>query len=621
MSPLFPAETDDRKESRVSQRQVRSRQFLVLAAALLAAAPASADRDTPGPPGAKPPRRAAAASAPATPKPKAATTPATVAPSGNVTAVEIPAPAPQHAERTSRDKLDARVMRGRVGVPAPKLDSNGAIALSLLDVLRTALAHSLDIEMSRLDWAVSGEGITTARGDFDPLLSGYFKHSKDVQPNGSNLAATVGQDFTDIYNVGIGQKLVYGASYNFTVNSTRRESNNPFVRLSPSYSADATLTYTQPLLRGLGRAANRRFVSQAENSRRVAELGLQAREQDTLRDAATAYFDLQFALRDLDVARSSHSLALELLRKNKIMVEVGTLAPLEISQAEASVADRELLIIQAENALGAAEDNLRRLLGVEEGSSWWDARIVPTEDLAFERFDVDPGQVLSLALATRPELQASDLLVENQRLAVAAAKDTLLPQLNVEVTASSAGLDGDHFADLDPLVDSDGNGNPFDDHDVRVDADVSDAFDQVRSREFNSWSAALIYSQPLRNRAAKGAYASRRIELEREKISREQLRQSIELEVRKALRDLGSADEGVTSARVARELSEKKLDAEIKKFENGLSTNFEVLQFQTDLQEAQSNELRAIRAYLASRVAVQRARGTILEDNALAPLR
>ncbi len=523
-------------------------------------------------------------------------------------------------EPTGRRDLNAKITPPNLAPLVMERPASGEIPLSLQTAVELALAHHLDLQGSLIDRASAQARVRQQRGAFDPVLSGFYQHSRQVQPSPSSLQASIGVDTTDYYRTGMTHKLSYGATYEVTMEGRRSETNNPFVVLSPSYTMDFTLKYTQPLLRGFGRDANRAALAQALNSASIARLDVQMRARDVARDAIRGYWELVFAIRDLQVRRASLGLAQELLRKNKIMVEVGTLAPLEIAQAEASVAEREFRIIGAVNAVGAAEDNLRRLLGVVENSDWWSARIVPKDDPVFSAVSAGLEDSLRAAMERRSEMESATLALASARLAVAQAKDSLLPQLNLEAEWSANGL-AFKLGDMDPLVDSDGDGDPTNDNDEVRPGDWDEAKDAVTTHDYEGWRASLTWSQPLRNRAAEGDYLVRRLALEDARINQARTRQTVILEVRRAVRDLDSARESVASATVSRQLQEKKLDAEIKKFENGLSTNFEVLQFQTDLQTAESTELRALTDYLQAMAELGRARGTLLRDYGLAPPR
>jgi outer membrane protein TolC len=587
---------------------LRPATLLLLATFVVSAAPASANRDLPG-------RQRPIA--PAADEAAAPDSPAD-APSGR-RRVKVPKRDAEtylsHAREGSPDDLPVTVIEPRERVPDPQAQAGATVGLTLEDAIRMALAHALEIREGRLGTRSAAARAGAARGAFDPVLNARAGTTDSKRPTANPFTAN--ESTTDDYSVSVQQKLWNGATYEVGVSASRTESPSDFFSFTPFYDTDLLLRFTQPLLRGAGRDSNKRVLDQAIRTALIADRQSMVIARDVVRDTIRAYWELVFGLRDLEVRNASLGLAQELLRKNRIMVDVGTLAPLEITQAEASVALREFEIITTRAAIGEAGDNLRRLMGVDEGSHWWDVEVVPLDEAEFVAASYDLDESLRTAMQARSEVDAADLAIESARLGVAAAKDGLLPRLDLDLSTNSAGLGGvGTLGDPDPAVDSDGDGDPTNDT-TPINDDVSDAFDQTFGFDFRSWSAALTFSQPIRNRAAKGEYLAERVGLESRKLDKVQLEQTITIEVRRALRNLESARERITSARSASTLQEKTLSAEIKKFENGLSTNFEVLQFQTDLRTAQSAELRALVDYLQALADVKRARGTLLADYGL----
>lgn len=487
----------------------------------------------------------------------------------------------------------------------------GDVVISLSQALDLAVAENLDLLGARQDAAASVAREKGPLGAFDPVFTFFYRHDKSVSPNVFAFNSAVVDQNSDTYRTSFSQLLPYGASWRFDASAGRTETNNASSRLSPAYTGDVLLTYTQPLLKGLGRDANRRLVQQALNAAVIANHQVLVQARTVARDTITAYWDLVFAREDLGVKRASLQLAEELLRKNRIMVEVGTLAPLEVTQAEAAVAQRKQDIIVAEVEVARAEDRLRALIGLPEDSAWWSSSLVPADHAEYQAAHASVAEARDAALTNRNELRIADLQVDNADLDVKAAKDAIRPQLDLELTWGSQGLSG--VGDF--IVDTDNDGVP--DTTITLDEEIEAAMDQVTSHDFENYSVSLNYVQPILNRAAKADFNSARIELERRRTDVLSLRQDILLEVRDAVRNVTATREYIAAARATRTLSEKKLDAEQKKFENGLSTNFEVLQFQTDLADARSAELRSLVGYTKAVATLQAARGTLLADYGL----
>jgi outer membrane protein TolC len=506
-------------------------------------------------------------------------------------------------------------------VPSDEEAARGAVLLPLDQALVTALEQELQLDTARLSAKSTAAQVDTARSAFDPLFSADQNHSDTTSPQATSLNADVAQSLNDRYSASWAQTLFYGGRYQVTLSANWNQTNNPFATVNPSYSTDLLLTYTQPLLRGLGLRYNKRGILQALNNAAIAGHDLRIQARSVVQRTIDAYWDLSFARSDLKVREASLQLAQNLLRRNKIMVEVGTLAPLEVTSAEAAVAQRSLDIIRARTAVVAAEDVVRQLLGIEEESPWWRVPLVPADRPEYEEVHADAEQTLATALREREEVKSATLLRENAEIDLAAAKHELKPQLDLNVTVRTDGLAGDSNEFIE---DGDGDTVPDDaDGDTvieilpAVDDGYGDAFRQVRGTEFNSWTAGLSFSYPVFNRAAKAGYTIARLGVESAKIGTASARQAVTLEVRNALRTLESSREQFAAAQVSTQLQRKTLDAEVKKFENGLSTNLDVLRLQTDLQTAASAELRARIDYIKAIAALQQARGSILTDRGL----
>jgi len=498
-----------------------------------------------------------------------------------------------------------------LGAPNASAEDGGdVIVMSLEQVIQQSLRNNLDIRTAIADTEQSDASILASRSPFDPIGSIFLQHQVSESPT-FNLTQPSARD-SDLWTSSLTQKLWYGATWEVSLNGNRSDVALPpaVQSTTPTYSVDAVLRYTQPLLEGLGRDANRAAVEKAINSAAVSRDSLKMRARDTVLEATDAYWDLVFTVEDLAVTEAALGLAQSLLRKNRIMVEVGTLAPLEVVQSEASVAERQVDIIAGRAAVANAEDRLRGLMGVSERSSSWWRRIAPADKPEFRSAWVDLNDSLDTALAKRVELNSAGLQLENAQLDLAESKDAKLPQLDFVLQLSTAGLGGDGPRDLD------GDGIP----DFIADESFSDAFEQVGDRDFNSWSAGLQFTQPLFDRAAKADYTTKRLGVAKQEIAIERTRQTVILDVRRAVRDVETAREQVTAARISRVLQEKKLNAEIKKFENGLSTNFEVLQFQTDLTTAESGELRSVVDYTKALVSLRKSRGELLSERQAATL-
>jgi len=296
-------------------------------------------------------------------------------------------------------------------------------------------------------------------------------------------------------------------------------------------------------------------------------------------------------------------LAQELLKLNRIKVEVGTLPPIEITTAEAEVASREQGVIVAENTVRDAEDTLRRALNMPKGGDAWLRPIEPTDEPSFLERPVDLQQDLEVALANRPDLVQARLEVDNANTRLAFDKNQLKWDLGFRGTYLLSGLAGDNPSFFDP------NTGTF--FVVPLNEDFIDSYDSLAGGDFDSWSVSLNLNIPIGNNAAQANYTASRLALEQAEVSYERARLGAEVEVRIAARAILTNRKRIEAAEKNVELQRKKVEAEQKKFENGMSTSFQVLEFQEDLTTALGQKNRALVDYRKSITALEQAKGTL----------
>lgn len=496
--------------------------------------------------------------------------------------------------------------------PAPAAAIEGdetGVRLGLDEALRIALENNLDLVIARKNPAIASQRIEIAESVFDSALdarAGYGESDGDkaILDDGVPLQGSSDGDSLSA-SVGWGRKISFGGeyrlSYDFsTIDSASLELNQstgfPTSSVFARDQGAVNLSFSLPLLRGFGREVNQFDVLVARSSVRISEEELRRDAHAVLKRVEDAYWDLLSVRAALDVARESLRLAQDLLELNRKKVEVGTLAPIEITQAEAGVASREEGVILAQAAMENAEDVLRRLLAYPMGDPVWQKRIVPTDAPELRRSEVDLDGAIRKALETRPEMIAAKRDLENLRLGERVARRGLRHGLDLNAAV------GQRDTQTDLALDFGGAIPP------NTSSDDSDDLD---------WSVEMVYTIPLRNRAAKANFAVASLNREKGELGIQNLEHQIRVDVRVAVRNVESSTKRVEAAQASTVLQRKKLEAEQKKFENGMSTSFEVLTFQTDLANAQLAEIRARLDYMKSLADLERAQGTMLEARGL----
>ncbi|MEM7048210.1 MAG: TolC family protein [Acidobacteriota bacterium] len=499
-----------------------------------------------------------------------------------------------------------RTTVGETAAPPSFVISGETASLTLADAIEIALDRNLDLELQRYDRSTSLFRIEQSESIYDLGASLSVGVSENTSPSSSQLdgAAVIDSNRRDL-SFGLSQLTPYGGTAQFSLTADRSSTNSSFSFIDPSYSANGSLTYSQPLLRGFGKLSTERSILQARiNSDSSQELF----EQEVTRIVQAveqAYWSLVDAREQLVVAQESLDLAEELDERNRVQVDVGTLAPIELVQSEATVATRQEGIIQAQTTVGDAADRLLQLLNVPPGELW-DAEIVPETPSELERIEIDSSAALEQAYDQRPELRRSELGLQVLEIDSQFFQREKLPNVDLVVGYGAGGLGGRGNIP-DPIT-----GDP-----VRVDEDLIDALDEVASRDFDGWNLRVNVGYAFQNRNAKAQSAIADLALERAQKELDQLRLQIRTEVRAAVRQLDSAAQRIDTARASRRAQERNLEAEQKRYENGMSTSYQVTEIQEDLSQARSREVSAITEYRNALTEFYRATGQLLDVSSI----
>ncbi|MDY7093103.1 MAG: TolC family protein [Acidobacteriota bacterium] len=457
--------------------------------------------------------------------------------------------------------------------------------MTLDEAVEIALRRNLALIAQRYDRAQTRELIRQELGIYDLTLAGTAVLNDETSPSASELdGADVREDSLQDYTFRISQLTVFGGTATLQLNGGRFESNDSFREINPEYSTDARFILNQPLLRNFGRLATERSLLVARTNSAISLEEFEQQVISTVQQVENAYWNLVQARKQLQVSQESLDLARELHERNRIRVDVGTLAPFELVQSEAGIARREGDIIRDRAAVGDAADELLRLLNVDGGTSW-DLEVVPETDPAgTEVEDVDLAKAIDVALENRSELQRGQLIVDRLQLDSDYFQRQKLPRLDLEVRYNTSGI-----------------GTSY-----------SSANDSTTAFDFTGWQAVVEFGIPLQNRTARAQSAVADLALEQGRVQLSQTEQEVITDVRSAVRQLEAAARQVDAARASSRAQEKSLEAERKRFENGMSTSFQVLQIQEDLSAAQSAEVQAVTNYRTRLADYYRAIGQLL---------
>jgi len=476
------------------------------------------------------------------------------------------------------------------------------LRLKLEEAVALALEHNINLEVSRLSLASAAEGMFAAAGIFDPYLSASGDTSYSSSPSTNQLqGATVSESRRRTFDLSLGALLPTGTQAAVTWENSRSETNSTFYYLNPNYNSSLGVSLTQPLLKGFGTDVNRNGVEVARKGAEISRLQFEEIVISTVQQVETAYWDLVYAIDNLKVKQQSLSLARDLLDQTRTRVRIGTSAPIDIVQSEATVATREQEIILAEHAVAEAADVLKGLMGFETLQDWG-STVVPVDELQVNRAPVDLEAAIATAFERRTELKQEEIQKAIAQMNLVVAENQVRPQLDLVVGYGYLGVGGT-LRQEDPQTGEI----------VTVRGGWDDALDMVTEADYDQWSAAVNFRYLLGNGQAKAQRAQRRFEARSAEQVVAAQRQAVIQQVRRAVRLVESSAKSIDAAAKARELAERNLDAEQKKFANGMSTNYQVLQIQEDLAAAQAAELQSHVAYRKSKVGYNVSTGTLLD--------
>lgn len=481
---------------------------------------------------------------------------------------------------------------------------DGQILLTLEEVIAVTLERNLGLQVERYNLEESRFRIQFNQGIFDTTLTGLAASSEENSPAASNLAgAAVTSTTSDSLNFGVDQLTKYGGTLMATWNNNRFETNSNFATLNPSFRVDLDVKYTQPLLRDFGEAVTKRGIRIARTNEQISNQNFLLQVDAAVQSAEDAYWLLVEAREQAVVAEESLRLAKELHEQNRIKVEVGTLAPLELVQSEAGVATREEELIRARALIGDREDLLRQVMNVPPGPMWG-VEVVPETVPEMEPVAIDLERFMQVALTERPDLRASRLGLDNLAVDQEYRRNQLKPRLDLDVTYGFNGLGGDvterDFFTGEILFEAPGSYN--------------DALNQVTRGDFEGWAIALNASYPIQNRSARANKAIADVAVDRAVIRLREQELSVTTDVRRLARAVETAAQVIASASVSEHLEERNLDAEQKRYENGMSTSFQVLQIQEDLTAARSRLATAKTNYRRALAQLYQSMGTLADE-------
>lgn len=474
------------------------------------------------------------------------------------------------------------ITSGTAASAARVINAAERIEISLDDARASALEHNLDVRTARYDPAIDAETLRAERAKFESTFTTRALWSESDSPTASELASAQAQNIQ--LEPGVRIPLRTGGTASVSLPMSRSRNNNAFSTLNPAYATDVELSISHNLLRDAGRSANNASIRIASYN---AQAGEAATKLEVIRQLAAvdrAYWRLFQSRSELEVRQRQYELAQEQLERARRRVTAGSSPEIEITRAEAGLAERLEGIILTERAVLTRQRSLKAVInrpGLDVDTPTY---VVPSSQPEPVEYRFDAAAVVSAAMNNRMELLETELRLAADAVNIQLAKNRALPLLALDYTYRVNGLDNDFGGSWNTTI----------------------------RNNFEDWQVGLSAEIPLGNESAKALV--RRAILQR--LQRLSTRESRELAIRQEVLDaldaISTGWQRILAARQAAILAARTLQAEQRQFDVGLSTSTDVLDAAARLADAQTAEVRAVTDYQIAQVDLAFAAGVLL---------
>ncbi|MEJ7862254.1 MAG: TolC family protein [Pyrinomonadaceae bacterium] len=516
---------------------------------------------------------------------------------------------------------------GRVGV-----DMMNQKPLGLREAITLALENNKDIEVSRQNVRIAEFDLTGGEGFYEPRFSGNTQYERATIPNVSIFSTNKTTTNSSIVGNARYQGFIkkFGTVYAAEFNNTRVGTDNPISILSPQYNTGLTFSVTQPLLRGRRFDNQRRIIEIAKRNLSLTDTQFRQRSIEIIASVQRAYWDLTYTLKNLQVQRDAVGDAKDQLAHNRRLVEEGILAPVDIIAADTQVANFEQNVYAALEDVNRAENNLKNLIAESRTDSIWSESIVPTDPVEIDAPNTTLPEALDSALQNRPEIELNTVAADINEIDRRFYREQAKPQVDLVASYTTAGIGGSenqnfrspfgtvcdpNAADYQNCLARQGLQRMQQQQFLQGIGGAGSTVTDIFANRYPTFRAGVQFNIPLGNKVAKAQLGRSLVEGERIKTQREQAEQNIQVEVRNTLQTVRTSEARLRSAAISRENSEKQYASEQRKLDSGQSDIYKVLERQTALTTARSNELRAQTELNKAIAELQRAMGNSMKAN------
>ncbi len=498
----------------------------------------------------------------------------------------------------------------RVGV-----DVSNQLPISLQDAITLALQNNNDIDSSRIGVQISEFNLRAAQGIYDPAIVSENFYENRTTPTASTIGGATNGSVTQRSLTGgfgvNGFSRFQGGSYSADFSSSRTSTTNQNATLNPQFPSVLTLSYTQPLFRGRRIDNNRRTIEIAKKNLSLSDAQFRQKAIEIIAQVETAYWDLAYALRNLQVQIDAVKQARLQLESNQRLVSKGVLAPIDIIAANGQITTFEQNVYTAQEQITQAENTLKTLMLPERTNEIWTRALVPVSPIEIEVPHVPLETAISAALVNRQEIAQLKTSAEINKINERFYRDQTKPQVDLVGTYTGNGLAGTvtpprtttntsaltaRVNELSALA-----GLPLLPTTTTTTTAVPPnlvggyfkSLTNLITADYPTYNVGVRISLPFGNTTAKanlGRTLAEGSQIVNQKAQQEQI---IEADVRNSLQSLRSAEARLQSAAATRASAEQLYESEQRQFRAGTSTVFLVFQRQTSLIAARASELQA----------------------------
>ena len=541
----------------------------------------------------------------------------------------------------SQDQSQAPIAREpRILIPEARIgvDESNPLPIALATAIEMALVRNRDLEVERITTEQTQLQVDVARGAFDPLFRSTMLYENRLAPVASSIGGNpsgVTRSHAVSASVGLSKLFEYGTVIDGSFQQVRSDTDNIFLVINPQYQSDLVLNFRQPLLRNRTSNESSRRLRVAKAQVDLSDSLFRQKVIDTVGAVERAYWDLEFALKSVQVARDSVGLAETQIARLKRLVQEGISAPVEIVQVEAELERRRQNLLTTIEIVTLTENSLKSLILSDRANNEWDRPLVPTDSARVVPVTWTIDDAVKTALENRPEIAQLRTREEINEIDQTFFRGQTRPQVDFIASYGSTGLAGTPTTTV----------NPFNSQNLALYGRVNElsllagldpiaaptsqgvapvlvggygkSLENLFSQDFRTVRVGIEIGWNVTNRIAEANQGIAEAEGRKIVAQRQALEQRVEREVRNALQVVQSARQKVEAAKAAREASEVQLQSEQRRFEAGLSTTYFVLERQNALSEARAREIATLTEFNKAVSELQRFVGVTLSANAI----